>query len=588
MTTNPFLNKIKIHFFKSIEEQEIELGLVNVLIGANGSGKSNILEAFGILAAAASGRVDDESLQRRGVRPGVPRLYKSAFGKRLGPHISFDAYSDKASFSVRLNNPLEAPRPAWLYKTEKLQLFSNNKPIASRSPRMAKNAEQGIAALKVAELEESNPAAQLMDILRNYAIYAPSTLMLRGLIPDPQSREPVGLGGGQLAEAVRQLLRLRRSSDPERMDYLFFDEAFDELLGLIDWAINVGVAVSAESLLSAAVPRPRLVLRFRDRYMREGKNILTAHDASEGALYVLFCAVLALLPGAPKCLAIDNLDQALNPRLTQKLVSLLCKWITENPIPRQLLFTAHNPAVLDGLPLHDDRIRLFAVDRNSQGHTVINRIVITDQLRRLSKDRGWPLSRLWVMGHLGGVPGGVYRWCKQLVSMLEPVGENPSLSGFDLILLHLDADVASEEYSNANINDGTDDLPCRLPCPPAADSVDALRQVGRKWLALPGHGALPDRWIFCNPSMCPEAWLIAALYRDAEPEIMAEIECNPNLENWLSQRPKSEGDRFVSRGKKIVSVYQEIAPRITAAWDEVCACCSQAHRFTEEVRHALT
>ena len=403
MTTNPFLNKIKIHFFKSIENQEIELGLVNVLIGANGSGKSNILEAFGVLAAAASGRVDDESLKHRGVRPGVPRLYKSAFGKRLGPHISFDAYSDKASYSVSLNNPLEDPRPAWLYKTEKLR--SNNKTIASRSPRMVKNAEQGIAALKVVELEESDPAAQLMDILRNYAIYAPSTLMLRGLIPDPQSREPVGLGGGQLAEAVRQLLRLRRSDTSGQNEYAsFLAEAREDLLELIDWASNFGVTGSAESLLSSSIPRPRLVLRFRDRYMREGKNILTAHDASEGALYVLFCAVLALLPGVPKCLAIDNLDQALNPRLIQKLVGLLCKWIAENPFPRQLLFTAHNPAVLDGLPLHDDRIRLFAVDRNSQGHTVVNRIVITEELRRLSEERGWSLSRLWVMGHLGGVP----------------------------------------------------------------------------------------------------------------------------------------------------------------------------------------
>jgi len=403
MTAYSFLNKIGIHFFKSIVKQEIELGLVNVLVGANGSGKSNILEAFGVLAAAASGRVDDESLQRRGVRPGVPRLYKSAFGERLGPHISFEAYSQNASYAVSLNNPLEDPRPAWLYKTENLR--SNNIPVASRSPRGAKNAEQGIAALKVAELEESDPAVQLMNTLRNYSIYAPSTLMLRGLMQDPQSREPVGLGGGQLAEAVRQLLHLARSKAQEQSAYgAFLSGALDELLELIDWAKSIGVTGSAESLLSSSIPRPRLVLRFRDRYMREGKNTLTAHDASEGALYVLFCAVLALLPNAPKCLAIDNLDQALNPRLTQKMVSLLCKWITENPSPRQMMFTAHNPAVLDGLPLYDERIKLFAVDRNSEGHTVINQIVITDELRRLSEERDWPLSRLWVKGHLGGVP----------------------------------------------------------------------------------------------------------------------------------------------------------------------------------------
>ena len=138
--------------------------------------------------------------------------------------------------------------------------------------------------------------------------------------------------------------------------------------------------------------------------MREGKNTLSAHDASEGALYVLFCAVLALLPSSPRCLSVDNLDQALNPRLSQKLVGSLCRWITESPAPQQILFTAHNPAVLDGLPLDDDRVKLFAVDRNSKGHTVINHIVITDALRQLSEKNGWPLSRLWLMGHLGGVP----------------------------------------------------------------------------------------------------------------------------------------------------------------------------------------
>lgn len=408
MENNFFIKKIGIHFFKSIVKQEIDLGLVNVLIGANGSGKSNILEAIGVLAAAASGRVDDESLQRRGVRPGVPRLYKSAFGQRIGPHISFDAFSSQeASYSVSLNNPLENPRPAWLYKTENLR--SGTTPVASRGPasgglRAARNVEQGIAALRIAELEESDPAVQLMNTLRDYAIYSPSTLILRGLIPDPQSRDPVGLAGGRLAEAVRQLINLAHGNALVSPHSDFFADAFNELLELIDWIKDLGVTGMAESLLSSSVPRPRLVLRFRDRYMREGKNTLTANDASEGALYVLFCAVLALLPMAPKCLAIDNLDQALNPRLIQKLVSLLCKWITENPSPRQLLFTAHNPAVLDGLPLDDERVKLFAVDRNSEGHTVMNQVVVTDELRRLSEERGWPLSRLWVMGHLGGVP----------------------------------------------------------------------------------------------------------------------------------------------------------------------------------------
>ena len=71
--------KIFISGFKSIENIEIELGQINIFIGNNGSGKSNILEAIGMLSAAVSGRVDDESIIWRGVRPGLPCLYKSAF-----------------------------------------------------------------------------------------------------------------------------------------------------------------------------------------------------------------------------------------------------------------------------------------------------------------------------------------------------------------------------------------------------------------------------------------------------------------------------------------------------------------------------
>jgi AAA15 family ATPase/GTPase len=84
-------------------------------------------------------------------------------------------------------------------------------------------------------------------------------------------------------------------------------------------------------------------------------------------LYVLFCAILCLSSHAPKVFAIDNLDQALNPRLVSRLTAKLSDWLAMSGVQRQLLFTAHNPAVLDGLDLSNPEIRLFAVERNSYG-----------------------------------------------------------------------------------------------------------------------------------------------------------------------------------------------------------------------------
>ena len=106
------IRTITIEGFKSIPSlAPLELGRVNCFIGANGVGKSNILEAIGVLSAAAYGKVNDESLRTRGVRLGLPRLYKSSFeSSRTPAHIALSASgSSDETFRVSLLNPLENP-----------------------------------------------------------------------------------------------------------------------------------------------------------------------------------------------------------------------------------------------------------------------------------------------------------------------------------------------------------------------------------------------------------------------------------------------------------------------------------------------
>jgi len=377
------IRNLTVHGFKSImQEQPIELGRVNCFIGANGVGKSNLLEALGVLGAAANGVVDDESLLRRGVRAGVPRLYKSSFASERTPtHIGIEVSGSRSEcYRVSLLNPLESPEPAWKYKTEFL----------------SDGRDEIIADGVMVELAEDNPAALLMRALQEYAIYCPNTPTLRGITPDLQSRRPMGLSGGQLAEAF-EMLRTHLEGQGE-----VGEEILDEVLALIDWVADVAITSQAGTLLSPKVPRSKHLLKFTDRFMQKSRNELTAYDASEGALYVLFTAALCLLPQSPRIFAIDNLDQALNPRLVTSLTKHLAGWLKYQDPQRQLLFTAHNPAVLDGLDLTDPEVRLFAVERNSNGLTCYRRIELTPEL--LAMNQQYPLSRLWLMGHLGAVP----------------------------------------------------------------------------------------------------------------------------------------------------------------------------------------
>ncbi len=385
--------KLEIRSFKSIEKAVFEPGRVNVLIGANGSGKSNILEAVGVLSAAAGGRVDDEALGRRGVRLGEPALYKSAFsGTRRSPHIGFGAWSQNASYEVSLRNPIKDPLPAWRYHSENLKRGGLN--VAGRSPnsKEAPNPDAGWAALKSVELSPRDDTLHLLDALRSYAVFTPRTNALRGIDKESYQREPVGISGGRLENAVTEMAA-KRSSDP------VIANIYKDALGLIEWARSFDTSEASAISLSRSVGSAKSVIRFKDRHM---SIPLSGYDASEGALFVLFHAALAASPNRPVLFAVDNADHALNPRLARALLASICRWHLEDNRESQIFLTTHNPLALDGLPIQNDEVRLFVTDRTDTGRTTINRVTLDDRLSAMA-EKGWTLSRLWVMGHLGGV-----------------------------------------------------------------------------------------------------------------------------------------------------------------------------------------
>ena len=70
--------------------------------------------------------------------------------------------------------------------------------------------------------------------------------------------------------------------------------------------------------------------------------------------------------------AIDNLDAALNPKLCAQLTRSLVELSKKHD--KQVIITTHNPAVLDGLDLHDDAQRLIVVSRKANGPTKVHRV----------------------------------------------------------------------------------------------------------------------------------------------------------------------------------------------------------------------
>jgi hypothetical protein len=404
------LTRLEINGFKSLNHLAIEPAQVNVFIGANGSGKSNLLEAIGLLGAAAAGRVDDQALLRRGVRPGIPALYKTALKKfHIRPAIDLEAqWKDEVVYRAGIHNPLDAPKPAWAYKTETVKV--GGRLILGRGPRtgklladdkehllgLAPSPQAGLAALARATEEFRGEPADFLDALADFAIFAPVTPVLRGIAPDPAPRAPVGLFGGSLPEAVSPLL----DHKAKKLGNL----PFRDLFKLLEWADDLSISAPSRNLLSPSVPSARFVLRFQDRRMNAKRSLLSGYDASEGALYVLFMLVLAMHPAAPRILAVDNFDAALNPLLAKEMAEIFVRLLLNHMPERQVFLTTHQPQALDGLNLSDARIKLFTVDRDRKtGQTVTRQITINPELVAAGGD-SFSLSSLWTMGRLGGVP----------------------------------------------------------------------------------------------------------------------------------------------------------------------------------------
>ena len=396
------ITQISVKHFKSIFNVQFEPGMVNVLIGANGSGKSALLDAIGVLSAAIGERVDDSSLQSRGVRLGTPALYKSSFKNQRVPltielGICWQNSAGHWDYKVNLNNPIEKPRSSWEFHSERLDLNKSNVFGRSRATKLENldieidkysslfSFSKGIGTVKKVE--------DLFNTIKEYGIYTPNTSTLRGTQPDPFQRQPVGLLGGRLAEAANDLLQQENG--------MFGTMELDDLLELVDWVNSINVGKPSKYMLSPSVPSMSKVIIFTDRFMGSGRNELTSHDASEGSLFVLFVLIMALHEASPKMFAIDNFDQAMNPRLARKVTKIFCDQVIRNN--KIAFITTHNPQTLDGLDLWDNRIRLFTVERNELGYTQINRVMVNEELSEMGK-KGYSLSRLWTMGRLGGVP----------------------------------------------------------------------------------------------------------------------------------------------------------------------------------------
>lgn len=405
--------EVQIENYKSIQSLKINLGRVNVFIGENGCGKTNILEAIALAGAAAGNKLDNEFLAPRGIRVTEPEFMRSAFNKdnvikeiSICLKLSKIGYGETTSNFVIQND--NKPYSSWenLYKLGQLginldsidsleelkNLLFNQEVIdfiveqTNNKLKQKKNNFIDVSNLMVEVANEvSDDAAELIlylkkEILgiRHFLIYSPENSSLRVFDEEGQI-QPLGIKGQGLLKLLKIL-----NNDSNKINEI------KQRLDLIDWFDDFTLSIDSDLERN---------VQIKDRYLDKELPYFNQRSSNEGFLFLMFYFALFVSDDTPKFFAIDNIENALNPklctRLIQELVELAKKY------DKQVIFTTHNPAILDGLDLHDDEQRLFTIYRNIYGHTKAERIFAPQPLE---DEDPVPLSEAFMNGYIGGLP----------------------------------------------------------------------------------------------------------------------------------------------------------------------------------------
>ena len=417
--TITMIESIGIKNYKSIVDLKFDVGRVNVFIGENGSGKSNILEAIALASAAEADKLDNEFLTSRGIRVTDPLSMRSKFNPAPEQPIEINIKSDLKEKNYRLENDNQ-PYPKWHYdRGEGLPEFvQQGNRITFKvdilkwmqgKRKDIKDKEKDSLELDFlrALLDESityealeEKRAKLIDRLslsiEDIIIYSPEETALRNLYQEGQI-EPLGIHGEGLLKLIQVLDK--NGSDNYELDkgdscspMATPIETVKESLVSLGWFEDIDVSNSNTN------PAEEERIRVRDRFTQ---SWFDQRSANEGFLFVLLYAALMVSKDTPSIFAIDNVDASLNPKLCTKIVSDIARLAKQ--FNKQCFLTAHNPAILDGIDLGDDEQRLFVVSRNRKGHTRVKRIGIESKPVS-STGEELKLSEAFLRGYLGGLP----------------------------------------------------------------------------------------------------------------------------------------------------------------------------------------
>jgi predicted ATPase len=364
------LTKVSIQRFMSLKSVEFEVGQLNVLIGANGAGKSNVLSLFDLVGAILDKRL-------RLWMAGQGRLDRVAFGgAKRSPDFEFALeFNDgtqgyRATVAESVNGSAYfGHEEAWGTGTGFLQPFGitlgpgNAETLLHNEVTLSPT---GVAAWTLASLSgwkryhfhdtSEGAAVKQSQVIADNTELRRDASNLASFLLRLQQTDPVSLA--RIVDAVRSVAP-------------FFDN----------------FVLEPDTIRNDQI---RLRWRHRDNDMFADASML-----SDGTLRFICLATALLQPNPPAVILIDEPELGLHPYA----IHLLAEMLKATSATRQVIVATQSVTLLDQMQLND----VLVADR-IDGQTIIQRPNMDDLERWIQR---YSLGELWEKNLMGGRPGSV-------------------------------------------------------------------------------------------------------------------------------------------------------------------------------------
>lgn len=361
------LTKLELAGFKSIKRLDLTLGRMNVLIGANGAGKSNLISFFRLLSRMMAGELQ-YSIAHQG---GANSLLHD--GAAITPQIQvrlrfgINSGEEEYDYSFRL---FHAALDTLIFADEEARYYKNTFPREARHWTLG----GGHRESKLVESSDSSEKC-LRDVIRQCAVYhfhntsETARIRQRWDVEDNHSLKE------DAANLAPFLLRLR--------------ETAPKVYGRIVGTIRQITPFFADFVLEPT--NGSLLLQWRERHT---DTVFGSHQASDGTLRAMALIALLLQPpeDLPEVLILDEPELGLHPYAIEVVAGLL----KSVAVRRQVIFATQSTAFVNEFEPED----VIVVDRRDR----------ESEFKRLNLEalRDWmeeySLGELWEKNVLGGRP----------------------------------------------------------------------------------------------------------------------------------------------------------------------------------------